>query len=72
MPQGHWMTAVFHGTLGNCLISLERYDEAEQHLLTAYNGLKIQLGEDDGRTKAVRPNLVRLYEASQRPERAAE
>ncbi|MFH1110095.1 MAG: serine/threonine-protein kinase [Planctomycetota bacterium] len=72
MPQGHWMTAAFHGSLGNCLTSMEHYDEAEQHLLTAYSGLKIQLGDDDARTKAVRANLVRLFEVSQRPERAAE
>ena len=66
------MTAAFHGSLGNCLTSMEHYDEAEQHLLTAYSGLKIQLGDDDARTKAVRANLVRLFEVSQRPERAAE
>ena len=72
LPPGHLNTTLFHGTLGNCLTSLQQYDEAEQHLLTAYHGLQASLGKDNERTKAVQANLIRLYEAWGKPAQAEE
>lgn len=70
MPAEHWSRAAFHGTLGNCLITLEQYEEAERHLLVAYNGLKASLGAGSERTRSVLSNVVRLYERWQKPDKA--
>ena len=71
LPAENWSRAAFHGTLGNCLITLEQYDQAEDHLLTAYTGLKAALGPDHERTTDVLSNLVRLYELWQKPDKLA-
>jgi tetratricopeptide (TPR) repeat protein len=71
LPPGHLNTALFRTALGNCLITLAEYEEAEQHLLAAYNVIKASLGDDHPRTRDIRAKLVTLYDAWQKPTEAA-
>ncbi len=68
LPQENWSRSAFHGTLGNCLITLEQYNDAEDHLRAAHAGLEASLGADNERTRNVLSNLVRLYERWQKPD----
>jgi tetratricopeptide (TPR) repeat protein len=56
---------------GQCLIALERYDEAERELLVAHAGLVDALGEDHPDLASTRRALRELYEAWGRPDEAA-
>ena len=71
LPEGHWNTAVFHGSLDSCLTTQGKYEEAEQHLLAASDGLSAALGEEHPRTQHFRKKLVTLYEAWDKPDEAA-
>jgi len=71
LPEGHENNFLFRGALGNCLITLADYDEAEQHLLAAHAGLEAALGKNHVRTQQVRSKLATLYEAWQKPVEAA-
>jgi len=58
--------------LGDCLRVLGRYDEAEQYLLPTYRALEDQGGAQIRAQKIrILEPLVRLYEAWQKPDRAA-
>jgi tetratricopeptide (TPR) repeat protein/tRNA A-37 threonylcarbamoyl transferase component Bud32 len=61
---GHdrWLTLMSAAYYGRCLIALERFEEAESVLLTAYNGGNESAGEA----------LVHLYDAWGKPEEAEE
>lgn len=72
MPEGHWIVAVYRGGLGNCLTSLQRFEEAEALLLESYEVEHKVLGPDHKFTKKVAGYLEELYEAWGYPEKAAE
>jgi tetratricopeptide (TPR) repeat protein len=58
-------------TYGKCLTLAGQYQRAEDVLLEALAGVTKALGEEDRRTVSVRSRLVALYEAWDRPDRAA-
>ena len=62
----------YQSAYGACLTMLEQYDEAEEHLLAGYEGLKQALGEEHKQTRKAHQRLVELYEAWTKPEQAAE
>jgi hypothetical protein len=49
-----------------------RHDEAEQLLLDAFNGRTTKLGPEHPHTLDSLRNLIRLYEAWNKPEKAKE
>ena len=51
---------------------MERYDDAETALLEAHEILVASLGAEHPQTLKVLPNLVELYEAWGKPDKAAE
>ncbi len=57
---------------GACLTKLERYEEAQEHLLAGYEGLKKAQGKEHKQTRKALQRLVELYEAWGKPEQAAE
>ena len=57
--------------LGECLILLRRYPEAESQLRESYEYLKAQYGEQNPSSVEARQHLVNLYEAWGKPEQAA-
>ncbi|MGH9845142.1 MAG: protein kinase domain-containing protein [Blastocatellia bacterium] len=59
------------GTLGECLILLKRYEEAERLLNGAYSGLQSTCNEKCPDLIEVRGRLRKLYEAWGKPEQAA-
>ncbi len=72
--ENHWRTAEARSLLGEALAGLERYDEAETHLLDGHAGLDASL-PGGRRTKKLPPSierLVRLYDAWGKPDQAAE
>jgi tetratricopeptide (TPR) repeat protein len=71
LPPGHWLIAASESALGACLTALGRYPEAEALLLRGYEGLKASRGDTHERTVEARQRLVVLYEAWDRPGRAA-
>jgi len=71
-PQGHYLTASFHSMRGECLARLARYEEAEDHLLKGYSGLKTNLGDNHWRTQNTIDIIVIMYEVWKKPDKAAE
>jgi tetratricopeptide (TPR) repeat protein len=71
-PEDHWQIANAQGLLGGCYTKLKRYDEAEDLLLRSYRIIDQQFGEKHRRTQAVLRRIVELYEAWEKPEKAAE
>jgi tetratricopeptide (TPR) repeat protein len=70
LPEDSPTTATFHASLGKCLTTLKRYEEAEDHLLTAYDRLTASTGTAEGRARRVAANIAHLYEAWNMPEKA--
>ncbi len=62
----------YQSAYGGCLTILGRFDEAQEHLLAGYEGLKAAWGEEHKRTRKTLQRLVELYEAWSKPEQAAE
>jgi tetratricopeptide (TPR) repeat protein len=71
LPPGHWLIAASESALGACLAARGRFREAERLLLHGYESLKASRGERHERTVEARQRLVALYEAWNRPDRAA-
>jgi len=69
MPD-HWRLAMMLSSYGDCLVQLERYDEAEGVLTESRRKLEETFGQDDPRTSKVTDQLVTLYEAWGRPDAA--
>jgi thioredoxin-like negative regulator of GroEL len=57
---------------GVCLTKLERYEEAQEHLLAGYEGLKAARGEEHKQTRKTLQRLVELYDVWGKPEQAAQ
>jgi serine/threonine protein kinase/tetratricopeptide (TPR) repeat protein len=71
MPDGHWAVAVARGGWGNCLVSMQRFEEAEAQLLQAYEVERKALGVDHAFTKKAAGYLAKLYDAWGDPAKAA-
>jgi eukaryotic-like serine/threonine-protein kinase len=69
-PPVVWRLSTMRLTLGACLLTLRRYDEAEPELLAAHEGLERTLGEANPRTRSAVEHLVALYDAWGRPDDA--
>ncbi|MEE9296175.1 MAG: tetratricopeptide repeat protein [Phycisphaerae bacterium] len=72
LSPGHALTSLFQVNYAKCLTPLQRYDEAEALLLEAYAELKAAFGAHHKYTRRACGALVNLYEAWNRPEKAAE
>ncbi len=66
------LTLTATATHGRCLLDLQRFDDAESVLEGAYAGFKDLNGEHDESTHAVLEDLIGLYNAWGRPQKAAE
>ncbi len=71
LPPDHPYAAIFSNNYGDCLIDLGRLDEAEKRLLSSQRVLESKFGIEHPRSVKGRARLVRLYEASGKPELAA-
>jgi serine/threonine protein kinase/Tfp pilus assembly protein PilF len=69
--EGHWLTANVDSLLGACLVARGEYAQAEPLLLKAYKGLRTARGTPAARREQARERIVKLYEAWQKPEKAA-
>ncbi|UCC32654.1 MAG: tetratricopeptide repeat protein [Phycisphaerales bacterium] len=67
----HWITGVAGSHLGDCLTKMQRYEEAEGVLLEAHRVLEPALGDSHDRTTKVVEFLAALYEAWDKPDKAA-
>lgn len=72
LPEGDHRIAETESELGACLTRLGRLDEAEAHLLTAFNSLRSSGNREDEAMRIVIENLIQLYEAAGSPEKASE
>jgi tetratricopeptide (TPR) repeat protein len=70
-PRGHYTTSQALSLLGGCLMERGKYDEAEPMLLESEADLRGRRDEGEKELRAVRERLVRLYEATGKPEKAA-
>jgi serine/threonine-protein kinase len=68
-PQ-HLNTGIARLKLGDALVGQQRYGEAEKELLTGYEILTKQTSPSVSWLKRARENLVKLYTASNEPEKA--
>ena len=69
-PAGHWYEALVRSWLGEALLGLRRFAEAESELRAAYEDLRQALGDLNPRTQKTIQRLVRLYEAWDKPDDA--
>jgi len=72
LPTDHWKIAATNSLLGGCLTSLGRYDKAEPLLLEAHQALNDDAQAPAARKREAAKRLVALYEALNKPDRAAE
>jgi eukaryotic-like serine/threonine-protein kinase len=72
MPEKAMNRLLFQTKYGDCLLKLKRWDEAEPQLLSSYQGMMEKLGGKNGRTQWVLAKVVELYDAWEKPEKAAE
>jgi serine/threonine-protein kinase len=66
----HMNTGIGRLKLGDALVGQERYSEAEKELLAGYEILTKQTSPSVSWLKRARENLVKLYTASNQPEKA--
>lgn len=66
----HLNTGIGRLKLGDALVGQERYAEAEKELLTGYDILMKQTSPSVSWLRRARENLVKLYTASNQPEKA--
>ena len=71
-PEGHWFRGETRASRGACLTELKRYEEAELLLLEAYDIMHAGLGDEHQRTRGAVEKLIKLYEAWDKPDQAAE
>jgi serine/threonine protein kinase/tetratricopeptide (TPR) repeat protein len=68
---GHWRFAMMQSSYADCLVALERYNEAGAALIESHRLLEATLGRSDPRTAQVAEQLAVLYEARGRPDDAS-
>ena len=71
-PPLYLLGVIAHSVLGECLVELKRYDEAEALLLDSYKSFNETQGPLSPRTKMIVRRVVSLYESWQKPELAAQ
>ncbi len=72
LPKGHRWTGVCLLHLGRCLTGLKRYREAEDALQEGYRILELAVGPENVRVTRAVSALGDLYDAWDKPEKAAE
>jgi len=72
LPAEDWQTASAESALGSCLARLRRYDEAEPLLVNSYSILKTKRGPADALTLETLTQLIDLYQAWGKPDKAAQ
>ncbi len=72
LPPGHYFDAIIRNNYGECLARLERFVEAEKHLLASQTTLTEFFKEGHPRVKKGMERLATLYTAWGKPDRAAE
>ncbi len=72
LPENHWRIHYAEGLRGACLTGLGRHARAEPVLVASYQALKAQQGDGAPHVRKALKRLVVLYEAWDRPDRAAE
>lgn len=70
LPPDHPYAAIFSNNYADCLTDLRRFDEAEIRLLASQVVLESKFGVDHARSVKGRARLVKLYEASGKPDLA--
>ena len=72
LPADHYMTAIFRNNFGDCLIDLRDFEKAEEALVQSHAVIEafFEAGTRAGDKSLGR--LARLYEAWNKPEKAAE
>ena len=63
LAPGDWRTAETESLMGGCLVTLDRYTEAEPLLVSSYTALKTKRGDQERRTQQALRRLINLYEA---------
>jgi serine/threonine protein kinase len=71
VPETHFLRATANGALGEFLTTQARFPEAESFLLASYESLKKSQAENSPRTRLALQRLANLYEAWNKPDRAA-
>jgi hypothetical protein len=71
VPETHFLRATANGALGEFLTTQARLPEAEAFLLASNQGLKKSQAENSPRTRLALQRLANLYEAWNKPDRAA-
>jgi serine/threonine-protein kinase len=71
LPAEHTNIAVTRIKLGRALIGQRRFEEAERELTPAYDTLRSQQRPPESWLRTAREELVRVYDALRRPDRAA-
>ncbi|MHC4943908.1 MAG: tetratricopeptide repeat protein [Planctomycetota bacterium] len=70
LPPDHPEMAWYKIHYGQCLLELDRHEEAEVHLLGGYESLKTTFGEGDERMEEPLRLLIDLYKARKKPAEA--
>jgi eukaryotic-like serine/threonine-protein kinase len=71
MPETHFLRATANGALGEFLTAQSRFSDAEPLLLASYESLKKSQTENSPRLRRALQRLVNLYDAWNKPEKAA-
>jgi serine/threonine protein kinase len=72
LPPGQWLTAEGRSVLGNCLLAQNKYGDAEPLLLGGCRELRQAQGTPPRALRQAAESLVQLYEAWDKPAKAAE
>jgi serine/threonine-protein kinase len=72
LPEGDWRTASAESALGKCLTQLQRYAEAEPLLANSFSILKTKRGPEDALTLETLTQLIDLYQAWGKPNKATQ
>lgn len=67
----HWQTGTSMTNLGECILSLGKYAEAESLLVDGFRTVSNQFGNSDKRTKRAASTLAKLYQGWGKPDQAA-
>ena len=66
------LTSEFRGGLGAALVAMGQYEVAEPNLLEAHELLRDRLGDENHVVRRICRSLAELYEAWDKPDKAAE
>ena len=61
--RGNWQVSSAESQLGDCLVALGRFREAEPLILESYVNIQKQLGDSHTATEAAARRIPKLYEA---------